>query len=242
VSTPPPEQFVDWDLLFATPHYIVERSKRARARQACAMLVGHVVDVGCGWSQYRPFLISATRYTGVDVERGMAAVVLGSAMSLPLRTASADCVMATEVLEHLPSPCTALAEAKRVLRPGGRLYVTAPMSWGLHQLPHDYYRFTHLGLAHMLRSSGFRVDLVEPIGGLFSLFAARIADYLHSTLVDGPLARLGMVKGRLRAGALLLSGYNLLALPVCVLLDRTWTNDVIGWAVLATKEDSDEAG
>ncbi len=239
LARPAAMPWIDPDLLLATPHYIVERAKRMRAREVCPNLTGHVVDVGCGWSQYRRFLSAATRHTGIEVSAGMAANIVASATALPLRSGSADCVMVTEVLEHLPDPGAALVEAWRVLRPGGRLYVTVPMSWGLHQLPHDYYRFTHLGLTHVLEQAGFRVDAVEPIGGLFSLIAARLADYAHTTFVDRPLARLGLRRGRLRAGAVLLVGYNLLAVAVCALLDRTWAEDVIGWSALATREEQD---
>jgi hypothetical protein len=117
------------------------------------------------------------------------------------------------------------------------VYVTIPMSWGLHQLPHDYYRFTNAGIVHLLDSTGFAVDTIEPIGGLFTLIAARIADYLHSTFIDPPLAQLRLDRGRLRAGALLLSVYNLIAMALGALLDRTSRADMIGWAILATKPD-----
>jgi ubiquinone/menaquinone biosynthesis C-methylase UbiE len=45
---------------------------------------------------------------------------------LPLPGNSFDCVILSEVIEHLPVPETPILEARRVLRPGGRLLVTTP--------------------------------------------------------------------------------------------------------------------
>jgi SAM-dependent methyltransferase len=53
-------------------------------------------------------------------------VAVGDAYSLPAPDSSLDAVVATEVLEHLERPRDAAAEARRVIRPGGRYVVTVP--------------------------------------------------------------------------------------------------------------------
>ena len=62
--------------------------------------------------------------------------------SLPLADDSFDCVLMSEVIEHLEAPQISLHEAVRVLRPGGRLLVTTPnyrsfwpvMEWAVDRL------------------------------------------------------------------------------------------------------------
>jgi 2-polyprenyl-6-hydroxyphenyl methylase / 3-demethylubiquinone-9 3-methyltransferase len=42
---------------------------------------------------------------------------------VPVTSQSADLVLLADVLEHVPDPAPAVAEAARILRPGGQLYV-----------------------------------------------------------------------------------------------------------------------
>jgi SAM-dependent methyltransferase len=53
----------------------------------------------------------------------------GDALALPFPDGAFDCVVASEVLEHVWADTTAIAELVRVLRPGGRMAVTVPTRW-----------------------------------------------------------------------------------------------------------------
>jgi hypothetical protein len=48
-----------------------------------------------------------------------------------------------------------LIECFRILAPGGRIALTVPLMWELHELPHDYFRYTERGLEHLLTKAGF---------------------------------------------------------------------------------------
>ena len=90
-----------------------------------------VGDVGCGSGRYLGALRQAgARIVGVDLSVGMLAgvvepapLVAADSQSLPLADASFDAVMMMHMLYHVPDPSRALAEAARVLRPGGTLLV-----------------------------------------------------------------------------------------------------------------------
>jgi SAM-dependent methyltransferase len=55
--------------------------------------------------------------------------VRGDATRLPFANGRFDIVIASEVMEHIPADETALAEFRRVLKPGGRLAVSVPRTW-----------------------------------------------------------------------------------------------------------------
>jgi SAM-dependent methyltransferase len=95
------------------------------------------LDVGCGAGRtYAQFVAPpAGRYVGVDVsatavaqarEAGIEAEVVPDASELPFEDESFDAAICVEVLEHLFAPHDAVAEIRRVLRPGGRLIASVP--------------------------------------------------------------------------------------------------------------------
>ncbi|WP_226343896.1 class I SAM-dependent methyltransferase [Agilicoccus flavus] len=60
---------------------------------------------------------------------GGARVRAGDALAMPFADSEFDVVVASEILEHIPDDRTAIAEAVRVLRPGGLLAVSVPRAW-----------------------------------------------------------------------------------------------------------------
>jgi len=111
----------------------LDRRWRRRAVAAAALGPGAVaVDVACGTGDFCE-LAAATgaRVVGVDFAAGMlagarrrgvpAAFVRGDALALPVRDAVADAVTCGFALRNLTAIPPMLAEAARVLRPGGRL-------------------------------------------------------------------------------------------------------------------------
>lgn len=134
------------------------------------LLVGRVLDVGCGMKPYqRLFGGDADLWIGIDFANTpsgrSAANVFGSAMEIPFAASTFDTLLSTQVLEHLPRPESLLREAHRVLKPGGYIVLTAPQTNPLHEEPHDYFRYTCHGLKSLADQAGLHVVEIRPLGG-----------------------------------------------------------------------------
>jgi SAM-dependent methyltransferase len=133
-----------------------------------------VLDAGAGESAYRD-LFERHRYVSADLAVGdsdwdyAALSTICDLQRMPFRPGAFDATIATQVLEHVLEPGRFLGEIHAALRPGGTLYLTAPMMFKEHQTPHDYWRFTRHGLRHLLEKAGFRVVSIEAQGGYFWL-------------------------------------------------------------------------
>jgi SAM-dependent methyltransferase len=135
-----------------------------------------VLDVGAGDAPYRE-LFAHTDYRTLEWaesvhEAAHSADILASAEAIPVAAASFDAIVLTEVLEHVPDPPAVLAELARILRPGGRLFLTVPFAWPLHELPHDYFRYTDAGLRALLERAGFESVLIQASTDSFTTVAA----------------------------------------------------------------------
>src|SRR5687768_7666446 len=97
------------------------------------------LDVGCGPGTYDAALTRRARtVVGLDLSPGMLGRPGGpadaspgvshgvaDAQALPVRDAGVDVVLAAHMLYHVPDVARALAEARRVLRPGGTALLVA---------------------------------------------------------------------------------------------------------------------
>jgi SAM-dependent methyltransferase len=68
-------------------------------------------------------------YVNVDRRRVAGVAVVADVLQLPFRDASASEVFASSLLEHFEDPYSVLAEAHRVVTPGGRFVMRAPALW-----------------------------------------------------------------------------------------------------------------
>ena len=114
------------------------------------------LNVGAGGDIYQRIRkLTRAEIVQIDIDAARKPDIVASVCSMPMfADASFDAVFMMEVLEHVTEPQQALSEIRRILKPGGRLILSVPFIFPLHDEPHDYYRYTKYGLAYMLRNFG----------------------------------------------------------------------------------------
>lgn len=155
-----------------------------------AMAGKTVLDLGCGTRPFEPEIAKvAKRYIGIDWSNSIhgthADIVADLNVPLPIRDSVADVVVSLEVLEHLREPQRMLQEAHRILKTGGKLILSAPFQWWVHEAPWDYYRYTRYGLAYMLDRAGFAGLQVEETTGFWETWLLKL-NYQTLRLIRGP--------------------------------------------------------
>jgi SAM-dependent methyltransferase len=142
-------------------------------------LTGHAAECGgrfleFGDPYFRRFFDPAKieRYDIVDVSPGPQVTIVADLQCCPHIPADTyDVIICTQVLEHIANPFLAVAELCRILKPGGRLLLTAPAAYPYHAVPRDYWRFTRDSL-QLLFGEGFRDVAITPYGNKLAVVAA----------------------------------------------------------------------
>lgn len=205
-----------------------------------------ILDVGAGSCPYRT-LFAHGHYQSQDFAQLEPGLLRGhdtyakvdyvsDICELPVSDATFDIVLCTEVLEHVPEPILAVREMGRVLKPGGKLLLTAPLGSGLHQEPYHFYGgYTPHWYRRFLGDAGFHDITIEPNRGFFSHYGQECVRFVTMLAPWKGLSRLPWLP------------LWLLGLPWCLLvpllgksLDRLDKNKgfTIGYHVTAIKSAS----
>jgi dolichol-phosphate mannosyltransferase len=145
---------------------------------------GKALDIGCGSSR---ILLDLQDAVGLDIQIGKIRYLrrhqvrglVGSIFALPFPDESFDCVICSEVIEHLPSDPVIFQEMARLLKPGGRLIIGTPdyggLAWPFFEFlyarlaPGGYANehithYTRRSLEEVLHRHGFRCQEVRWVG------------------------------------------------------------------------------
>ena len=181
---------------------VLSAHSRRGAADSAAYLLAHLragmdlLDVGCGPASITADLaerVAPGRVVGLDAaagaleaaratlrERGLSEQVeltCGDIMALPFEDASFDVVHAHQVLQHLADPVGALAEMRRVTRPGGivavRDAVYSAMTWFPEPAGMEQWRSVYMATA--------RANGGEPDAGSRLLSWARAAGFADAS-------------------------------------------------------------
>lgn len=144
-----------------------------------------VLDVGCGHKPYA-YLFARTRYTGIDHDPTSKADFFVSSTDIPLPAAYADAIICTQTLQHTLDVAGTIKEIARLLKPGGRLFVSVPFATKIVAEPQgddrpDYWRFTEYGLRQLLSQHGFEIQAITPFTGYGGTIAGAL-NYFFASL------------------------------------------------------------
>jgi len=179
------------------PLFLMRRGLLSAMRKHAHSLRGKLLDFGCGSKPYKS-LFSVESYTGLDFEMTghdhttEEIDVWYDGRVIPFPDEHFDCVLCSEVVEHLFDAHAAIAEIHRVLKPGGKLLLTCPFVWIEHEVPYDYSRYTQYALRHVLEQGGFRV-LEEEKRGLFIEALTQLRILYFSQVFEPGLIRCGAI-------------------------------------------------
>jgi SAM-dependent methyltransferase len=153
---------------------------------------GEMIDLGCGTSPFWSVVQGRIeRYVGVDLwprsDKVSFAADIQSLGMIPDR--SFDSAICIEVLEHLPEPWRAVETMARILKPGGVVMITVPHLSRLHEVPHDYFRFTEYGLRSLLTKAGMEIVSLQPKGGLILFLAHQVSTVLLAVAWSIPILK-----------------------------------------------------
>lgn len=146
--------------------------------------IGKFLDIGCfkghlltaahkrGWSVYGTEI--SRQAVAYARQKAQLSVFLGSLEAAAYPTRSFDAIVMLDVIEHLSDPLEYLREIRRILRPGGGLYLDTPnyssltrrfygKEWANFFPWHQYY-FTPQTLSRLLQTAGLQVQHLEAIG------------------------------------------------------------------------------
>ncbi len=108
----------------------------------------------------------------------------------PMADESFDTVLVINSLHIFRHPEFVLQQATRVLRPQGRLIVTAPLIFNESPEPSDHYRFTSQCIRTLVQDAGLEIEQFIPMGGRFSCVVDLIRPYLRKLFLFLPMALL----------------------------------------------------
>lgn len=172
VNLPLPSTNKIWDKDFVTyrrfwlDHYLT---------QFAPEMCGTVIDLGGKRinkrGRFTPPEHQSKNWWYINIDTGTCPNIFGDVTAIPLAPSSCDCILCTEVLEHLIHPTKCVDEIYRILKPGGEAFVSIPFLFPIHADPDDFQRYTDEGLRRMFQK--FSSTELHPMGnylGVIGLF------------------------------------------------------------------------
>jgi SAM-dependent methyltransferase len=157
---------------------------------------GKALDVGCGGQPFRSaleargfryFSLDANPTEGVKVD--FVYPIDGTLGAEVGASGPYDLILCTEVLEHVADWPRAFENLVRLLAPGGRMILTAPHFYLLHEEPYDFFRPTTHAFEHFAARHGLKVLEIKQLGDAWDLLGTLLSACRFKAVDDSKLNR-----------------------------------------------------
>lgn len=141
------------------------------ARSISQYATGDLLDHGCGqmplFAMYRE---RVTTVTAIDWSHSPHRIDHADHFSdlnlqMPFQDESFDTVVSSDVVEHLWNPVAVFQDFARILRPDGCLILGTPFNYWMHEIPHDYFRWSPYAVRKLAQQEGFEPVEINFCGG-----------------------------------------------------------------------------
>ena len=155
-----------------------------------------LLDAGCGSQRYRPqcehlqyrgqdfgqYTMDSKKMLGTEGVGGTQGYnygkldYVGNIWQIDEQDNTFDAILCTEVFEHIPYHNETVGEFARLLKPGGKLILTAPSNCLRHMDPFFYYTgFTDRWYEEILKKHGLVIDTLQPVGDYYRWLGVEMA-------------------------------------------------------------------
>lgn len=151
-----------------------------KVKQYQTLIKGRVLDLaGGGEASYHQFISKTADLITTDyIQKPGVDMVVDINERLPFDDNTFDTVLFFNALYIIKDPVFSLGEIRRILVPGGNLYIASPFISNEMPSPHDYRRFTGEGIIDILYKAGFNNEKIERFGERFSVAIYAIEPFL----------------------------------------------------------------
>jgi SAM-dependent methyltransferase len=135
-------------------------------------VTGKLADLGCGhvpfYETYKPYI---TENSCIDWPNSAHVnqyldLTCDLNQPIPLPDSSFNTIIISEVLEHIAEPELIWKEMTRLLMPGGKILLSVPFLYRIHEAPFDFYRYTEFALKKYAEKNKLEVVEFKAFGGL----------------------------------------------------------------------------
>jgi SAM-dependent methyltransferase len=158
-------------------HYAREFAERAARRGTDRSF--RVLDAGAGTAPYADLFGHVTYetadYAGTEGKDYSHIDYACDIVDIPVEDERFDLVWCSQTLEHCREPAAVMREFHRVLKPGGEVWLTAPLYYEEHEQPFDFWRFTQFGWRQLAQDAGLEVVEIERMEGFYGTLSYSLA-------------------------------------------------------------------